>query len=401
MSFTDQELLTMLRDLESDRVERKASLSGDAPEKVREAVCAYANDLPGHQLPGVIFVGVMDDGRPSGLPITDRLLLSLSDVKTDGNILPPPTIVVEKRTLAGVDVAVVTVLPADSPPVRFKGRIWVRVGPRRALASAQDERLLNEKRRAHGSPFDVQSVATASIGDLDRRTFEQEYLPLAVSPEILEANGRSYEEKLAGAKMIVSADLRTPTVLGLLTLGFHTTDFIPGAYVQFLRVDGDTLADPIIDEQNIQGAILDVVRRVEEKVEAHIRTMVSPVESILEVRRPDYPLTALRQLVRNALLHRTYEGTNSPVRLVWYRDRIEITNPGGPFGIVNQQNFGTPGVTDYRNPNLAEAMRVIGLVQRFGAGLPIATSELKKNGNPPMEFQLDRNIVGVIVRCRP
>ena len=45
----------MLADLESDLVERKESLQGDAPNRIREAVCAFANDLPDHRRPGVIF----------------------------------------------------------------------------------------------------------------------------------------------------------------------------------------------------------------------------------------------------------------------------------------------------------------------------------------------------------
>ena len=74
----------MLTDLESDLVERKESLQGDAPTKIRQAVCAFANDLPDHQRPGVVFVGADDDGNPTGIPVTDRLLLQLADVKTDG-----------------------------------------------------------------------------------------------------------------------------------------------------------------------------------------------------------------------------------------------------------------------------------------------------------------------------
>jgi ATP-dependent DNA helicase RecG len=60
----------------------------------------------------------------------------------------------------------------------------------------------------------------------------------------------------------------------------------------------------------------------------------------LETKQPDYPLSALQQLARNAVLHRTYEGSHAPVRITWFNDRIEIHNPGGPFGQVNRQNFG-------------------------------------------------------------
>ncbi|EQD80451.1 transcriptional regulator [mine drainage metagenome] len=97
-------------------------------------------------------------------------------------------------------------------------------------------------------------------------------------------------------------------------------------------------------------------------------------------------------------MHRTYEGTNTPVRVSWYEDRIEILSPGGPYGEVTPENFGTPGLTDYRNPNLAEAMRVLGYVQKFGGGIVVARSALQKNGNPLPEFSVDQRFVLAIVR---
>lgn len=135
MMYTDHELEAMLADPESDLVERKESFRGDVPTSAREAVCAFANDLPNHRRPGVLFVGVRDDGSPSGRPVTDELLRQLADIKTDGNILPPPTLVVAKRMLRGSDVAVVAVTPADAPPVRFRRRIFIRTGPRRGVAT--------------------------------------------------------------------------------------------------------------------------------------------------------------------------------------------------------------------------------------------------------------------------
>ena len=147
MVYSDDQLAAMMTDVESDLVERKQSLDGDAPNAVREAICAFANDLPNPGRPGVIFIGVRDDGTPTGIEINDALLLRLAHCKSDGNILPLPTMTVAKRNLHGADVAVVTVAPADSPPVRFRGRIWTRTDPRRSLASAQDERILNEERR--------------------------------------------------------------------------------------------------------------------------------------------------------------------------------------------------------------------------------------------------------------
>jgi predicted HTH transcriptional regulator len=115
--YTDAELEEMLASSESDLVERKESLQGNAPRTVREAACAFANDLPGHRRAGVVFVGIRDDVSPSGLAITDELLRALADIKTDGNIVPPPSLAVSKRTLRGEETAVVIVEPSDSPPV--------------------------------------------------------------------------------------------------------------------------------------------------------------------------------------------------------------------------------------------------------------------------------------------
>jgi ATP-dependent DNA helicase RecG len=94
------------------------------------------------------------------------------------------------------------------------------------------------------------------------------------------------------------------------------------------------------------------------------------------------------------------EGTNAPVRISWFNDRIEIQNPGSPFDQVNRQNFGQPGITDYRNPHLAEAMKNLGYVQRFGIGIQLARQQLQKNGNPPPEFFIDDSYVIATVRKR-
>lgn len=392
---TDEELLTMLTDLESDCVERKESLKGDAPAKVREAVCAFANDLAGHGTPGVVFLGARDDGRPAeGFAVTDELLRQLADIKTDGNIVPPPTLLVEKRNLAGADFAVLTVWPCDTPPARYKGRIHVRWGPRRGLASAQDERILNERRRHRDRPFDIQPVREATLEDLDRLRFEQEYLPALVAPDVLAANERSYQQKLAATKIIASDADAVPTVLGLLVVGRSSADWLPGAYTQFLRLAGDDLAAPVADEAVLYGTVADQIRRLEEKLEAHNLRSVRFADVAREEASEAYPMEALRQLVRNALMHRSYEATHAPVRVYWFDDRMEIHNPGGPFGAVTPENFGLPGVTDYRNPNLAEALRALGYVQRFGAGLSIARKLLGDR----LRFEVQPGFVAAIIR---
>ena len=401
-NLSDQELLQLVDDGETDRVEFKETLAGSAARDISEAVCAFANDLPGHGEPGVVFVGVRDGDRAIvGTAVTDEMLRQLADLKTAGNILPPPSIAVDKRTLRGKDVAVVVVAPSDSPPVRCRGRILIRIGPRRGVATAQEERMLNERRRYGDRPFDLQPVPTAGLRDLNLVQFEQEYLPQAFSDEALAANDRSLVERLAAVKMTAGADDPTPTVLGLLVLGKNPQDFVPGAYLQFLRINGTELADDITDNDELRGSIPNVLRRVAEKLRAHNRIAIDIESAPVEMQSALYPFQAIEQIVYNAIMHRTYEVTNSPVRAYWFNDRIEIISPGGPYGDINAANFGQPGLTAYRNPNLADAMRSMGFVQRFGAGIPIAQRRLRDAGHPDPEFELPDNFVRAVIRTKP
>src|SRR5579859_3220176 len=190
----DFELEALLSDIESDRVERKASIADR--ERICEAICAFANDLPNHRKPGVVFIGIHDNGSCANLPIDDRLLLTLSELRSNGNILPFPTMTVQKRTLTGCEVAVIIVEPSDAPPMRFRGRTWVRVGPRRAVATQEEERRLAEKRRSRDLPFDIRPLSEANLDDLDLNLFSRVYLPATLPEDILEENNRSIEQQL-------------------------------------------------------------------------------------------------------------------------------------------------------------------------------------------------------------
>jgi len=399
--LSDEELIALLDNTESDRSERKQAWSGDVPTKARQAICAFANDLPHYGKPGVLFIGAKDDGTASNFPITDQLLQQLAHMKTDGAIIPPPTLFVEKRILKGAEMAVVTVYPADAPPVRYDGRIHVRIGPRRATATAQDERILNEKRRFRDRLFEAHSVSGSAITDLSRIDFEQEYLPSAVAPDVLAANGRSFEQRLASCGMVLSADDPVPTVLGHLVLGISARTWMPCHYIQFLRIQGTSLDTPTIDEAEIDGTLSMMLRRLDDKLRTHLITSIDFTSQDRETRAMPYPLVALQQLARNAVMHRTYEGTNAPVRIYWFDDRIEIISPGGPYGSVTRQNFGRPGYTDYRNPQLAGAFKILGYAQRFGAGISTAQAEMQKNGNPPVEFDVGENFILATLRKKP
>jgi len=393
-----QEIARLAGSLESFHVERKASFK-PAKSDIEEAICAFANDLPGAGQSGIILIGVTDrTGQPIGLAVTDELLREITDIRSSGNILPFPVMSVYKVTLDDRDIAVIEVQPSHDPPVRLRGRVCVRVGPRKGTATRDEERVLNERRRGWDGPFDQRPIGGATLDELEMTVFEREFLPSAVTPEVLRENGRSRPEQLS-ALHLASPD-GVPNVAGMLILGRDPTAYIPGAYVQFVRVDGTELTDPILDRKELMGPLPEVLRRLDEITDAHIRVATTVAGSTVERRAPDYPIAAMQQLLRNAVMHRNYETSNAPVQWYWFSDRIEIHNPGGLYGRTTPQNFGKPGGNDYRNPTIAGALYLLGFVQRFGMGILMARKACSDNGNPAPEFVFEAANFAVIVRTR-
>ena len=163
MLSVDQ-LRTLMADPESDRVEKTASSRNT--DKLGEAICAFANDFPGHRQPGYLLVGVDDDGHASGLVVTDERMRALGDLRSNVNLEPLPVMTVRKYAVDGGDVAVVEVMPSDLPPVRYKGRVWIRIGPSRRGANQQEERILTERRIALQRSFDARPCLGCTPGDL-------------------------------------------------------------------------------------------------------------------------------------------------------------------------------------------------------------------------------------------
>ncbi len=390
--YTDGELSTLVADLGSDLVERKES-AADGRE-IRRNICAFANDLPGHGKPGVIVVGVPDDGSCVSLPINDELLTRLANIHGEGEILPLPSMTVQKRKLGDCEVAVVTVEPARDTPVRYRGRVWVRVGPTVQEGSVEDERMLAERRRASDAPFDMRPSVGATPADLDLDFIREQYLPASLAHDVIERNARPLELQLRSLRLVQGEQ---PTWGALLAFGRDPQALLPGAYIQFLRVDGTTITAPIVGRREITGRLPDVIRQLDEAIALNIGVSTEVAGRQRELRRSDYPMDAIRQLAYNAVMHRSYQGTNTPIRVHWFADRIEVASPGGLYGRMTPENFGT-GDTDYRNPLLAEIMANLGFAQRFGLGLPLAREAMESNGNPPPEFSFDPSLVVVVLR---
>jgi ATP-dependent DNA helicase RecG len=387
--LSKQEIQALIADMESDHVERTVSTNN--MDKFGEAVCAFSNDISDRKKPGYLLIGVDDKtGELSGLKATDEMLRNISSIRSEGNVLPQPALTVHKYTFDRGDVIVVEVKPANFPPVRSKGTIWLRIGPRRAVANEMEERMLIEKRTANITTFDEFPMAQTTIDDLNIVRFKLDYLPKAVDQNTIQNDDRDVKLQLASLRFY---DMRSdcPTVAGILTFGKNVRFYFPMAYIQYVKYEGTKVSSRILAENQFLGDLISVVDDLDRFVRNNIvEKRPVPVSALREKLIYNYPQWALREFLMNALMHRSYEIT-APIKFYQFADRIEIINPGGLYGNARPENF--PNVSDYRNLILSEAMRVMGFVNRFNRGIATAQLELTENGNNQAEFNI--NTLGV------
>ncbi len=389
------DLANLLADIESFRVERTISL--DDSDKFCKAICAFANDMPSSGLSGYLFVGVDKKGSPSGARIDERLLEALASHRNNGQILPVPDMHVFKATHSGKDIAVVEVRPSSMPPVRYKQTVWIRTGPTASVATLEQERRLEERRVDKARTWDTRGCVGASLDDLALVLFKLVYLPSAVSETVMQENGRTTEEQL-GSLRLYNRNTSAPTNGAVLLFGKDPMSFFPGAYIQYVEYDGLTQADSPITERRITGDLITVMRDLDFLAKELAKYRPVRRDDLTDAVVADYPHLALHELFVNAVIHRNYDTSTTPISINHFSDRIEIQNPGSLYGDLTADQF--PNGTSYRNPVLAEAAKTLGFANRFGRGIVLAKDVLKKNGSPNLDYIVGENHLAMIVRKR-
>ena len=391
--ITKEELLELLQSKETYRVEKTVSTTNK--DKFCEAICAFANDMPNSNKPGYLLIGVDDNGKRSGLKVTDALLKSISSIRTEGNILPFPVMNVDYISFEDGDVLVVEVTPSEFPPVRYHGRTYIRIGPRKDKATTQEESMLVERRSANFPTFDTTPCTEATLDDIDTKLFVNEYLPKAIDEEVLAADNRSIKEQMASLRLY-NIKYDCPTYAAIILFGKNPKYFLFGDYTQYVHFNGTNNAAPIIKEKEFVGNLMTLLPRIDTFIgDSLITARPVPVSNLREETVRNYPKWAIRELMMNSLMHRDYK-TSTPTKLYQYTNRLEITNAGGLYGNARPENF--PNVNDYRNPIVAEALRVLGYVNKFNRGIARVQEELVENGNGKADFDVGKfTVFSVIV----
>lgn len=383
--ISKEELLQLLKSTETYRIEKTVSTGN--MDKFCEAICAFANDMPGSRQNGYLIIGANDDGSLAGLKVDDALMKKISGIRSDGNILPLPVMNVDRFEFPEGDLLVAEVHPSFFTPIRYRGRSFIRIGPRRDFASEEEERILTERRTANMATFDVSPCLRASLDDLQVDKIKAGYLPKAIDLELLEEDKRDIREQLASLGLY-DRQHDCPTYAAITLFGKNPKFFLPGFYLQFVRFKGTDKASDIDEERTFDKCLMDMLPRLDDFLDLSVvRKRPVPVSILREKTVFNYPYWGIRELLMNAVMHRDLQ-TNMPVRFYQFENRIEIMNPGGLYGKARPENF--PLVNDYRNPIISEAMKILGYVNKFNRGIDRVQKMLNDNGNPPAIFDVDK-----------
>ena len=382
--ITKEEIKDLLHSTETYRVERTTS-TGDM-DKFQEAICAFSNDLPNSRQKGYLILGAFDNGTLSGLKVTDALLKKIAAIRSDGNILPLPVMSVERFEFPEGDLLVAEVTPSELPPVRYRGRTFVRIGLRRDIATEAEERILAERRTSYMATFDTMPCLAAKLTDIDTVLVRSRYMEKLMGKEILVADDRSVEEQLSAVGMY-DTEHDCPTNAAVVLFGKKPRRFMPGLYVQYVRFKGENVSCEVENEIQLDGNYCELLPRLESLLELSVIKKKPVFVSMLrEEMVSNFPYTAIRELVMNACMHRDLQ-SNMPLRIYEFVHHLEITNAGGLYGNARPENF--PTINDYRNPLIASAMKTMGYVNMFNRGISQVQTDLKENGNPPAEFEVN------------
>lgn len=163
---------------------------------------------------------------------------------------------------------------------------------------------------------------------------------------------------------------------------------VPGTEIGTIGDQGERFTD----NQRIEGNISDMLDGAMQFVNKNMRTktIINPYTGKRE-DRPDYPITAVREAVLNALVHRDYSihTEGMPIQLIMFEDRMEIRNPGGIYGRIKIDQLGKVQ-PDTRNPVIASELEVLKITENRYSGIPTIRRMMQEYDLQQPEFLDER-----------
>lgn len=351
---------------EGKTLEFKRDLS--SPKGLLKTLVAFANTAGGR-----IIIGVEDETRrPVGVesPLDDeeRLCNMIAD-----SISPRLVPNIEMTTVDNKTLLIVEVFLSNSRPhyMRAEGPetgVYVRLGSTNRQA---DRELIAELRRsAEGVSFDEMPMPQLSMDDLDLKTARR----------LFKGHRELDDQELFTLKLLCREQGRqVPTKGAVLLFGKERTAHFPDVWVQCGRFIGRDKTD-IFDHMELDEPLPQAV----ESIQLFLKKHAMRGADFSEIQRKDVwsiPLTILREVVINAVVHADYSQRGAPVRVAFFDDRIEVENPGILLPGMTVEDM-KQGVSKIRNPVIARVFRELSLIEQWGSGVRNIFREADELGLP-------------------
>ena len=360
-------LTETLREPEGKTLEFKRDLS--SPGGFLRTVVAFANTSG-----GTILVGVEDRSRhirgvTEPLDLEERAANLISD-SIRPRLLPDLEIVSYRNT----QLLAIRIYPSPARPhyiarAGLEGGAYVRVGSTNRQADA--ELVAEMQRFASGQSFDERPMPELDPEALDFRVVSEFFAPVR----------KLTRRNLETLRLLTSHQGQpVPTVGGVLLFGRDRLAHFPDAWIQAGRFEGTDRAT-ILDHTELEMLL---VRGIEEAI-AFVEKHSSRGAAIGRVRRKDQwslPPVAVREAIVNAVAHADYSQQGAPIRVAVFDDRLEVENPGLlPFGLTLDD---LPlGVSKLRNRVIGRVLHELGLMERWGSGIPRMLAACRESGLAP------------------
>ena len=356
---------TIVTQSEGKTLEFKRDLS--SPKPLLKTLVAFANTAGGK-----LIIGVTDERKVIGvknpLDEEERLCSLIAD-----SIAPRLVPNLEMITIEGETLLLVEVYSSGLRPHYLKSEgaengIYVRLGSTNRKA---DRELISELRRTvEGVVFDEMPIPDLTIDNLD----------LNYVNELFRSRHDFTEKELITLKLLTLYQGRlVPTKGAVILFGKEKNLLFPDTWIQCGRFIGKDKAN-IFDHIDIH----DHLPKAVESIILFLKKHAMRGADFSDIRRKDLwsiPITILREVVINALVHADYSQRGAPIRVAFFDDRIEIENPGILLPGMTIDDM-KQGISKIRNSVIARIFREINLIEQWGSGVPRIFKEANELGLP-------------------
>jgi ATP-dependent DNA helicase RecG len=358
----------IIKQPEGRRLEFKEILPGASD--LAKTIIAFANDAGGE-----IFIGVKDKPRMVvGIPAEDITELEerISNIVHD---LCEPLIRPDISLVQADDKYLIriTIHKGSHTPYHLKTKsieegTFIRVGSTNRQATA--EIIAELSRQRQNASFDGELGYTKDFAEIDISTFAGQYAEITGEPLTEKILSKLELIRLENGKMYAS------NALILLSDDEIRRQLFPFAIVECARFKGISPGN-FIDQKTIDENIGLQADQAYQFVLRHISQGSTDYVGVYRTDRWEYPVIAIREAIRNAIIHRDYSLTGKDIKIAIFDDKIEITSPGCLLPSVDFDDMES-GQSDIRNKILAPVFKKLGIIEKWGNGLRLIYEELQK-----------------------